>query len=287
MPSPSVNGEAGGKAENDEKKLVRRDTGRELKLRDGRKKLPFSKEDRSNSSKTVTVNENRTIDEEDDYLNDASDRFEKDETQDDKMQPDKVDDADRDMDEYERNMNEVSSKDNENDDRNNDESKENGPRRDSIKTQNARRQDVKRQSLSNDRFGGGSETKTITRYDSKRNTTVPKKYPFNRYNSYKDTQSRIDTGRDRNTGKSIDTGKNKVVDRRQSHAIAEEEDDEVVTDSFGRLRGYRFNEESESFDLIDYRDDWEESPENDVSVRNEVLFEFRFCYSYCYLKYFF
>ena len=274
MPSPSEKTEA-GKHGNDDKKLVRRDTGRELKLRDGKKKLPFSKEDRSNSSKTVTVNENRAIDEEEEYLNDVNDRFENDDTQDDKIQPDKVDDADRDMDEYERKMNETANKDDVNYDKTNKASEENEFRRDSMKTQNSRRQDDKRQSISHYQSGGGGETKQITRNDSKRNVTAPKKYPFNRYNSYKDARSRIDTGRDRNVRKSVDTGRNMVVDRRQSHAIVEEDQEQVETDRFGRLRGYRFNEESESFDLIDYRDEWEESPENDVSVGlNTVLFEF-------------
>ena len=274
MPSPSEKTEA-GKHGHDDKKLVRRDTGRELKLRNGKKKLPFSKEDRSNSSKTVTVNENRAIDEEEEYLNDVNDRFENDDTQDDKIQPDKVDDADRDMDEYERKMNETANKDDFNYDKTNKASDENEFRRDSMKTQNSRRQDDKRQSISHDQSGGGGETKQITRNDSKRNVTAPKKYPFNRYNSYKDARSRIDTGRDRNVRKSVDTGRNMVVDRRQSHAIVEEDQEEVETDRFGRLRGYRFNEESESFDLIDYRDEWEESPENDVSVGlNTVLFEF-------------
>ena len=262
MPSPS---EAGKGSRNDDKKLVRRDTGRELKISDSKKKLPFSKEDRSNSSKTVTVNENKTIDEEDEYLNLVSDRFEKDDEQEDKMQSDKVDDADRDMDEYERKMNEAADKEDENDRKTCKVAEENEPRRDAMKTQNSRREDVKRQSISNDQSGGGSEAKQMTRKDSTRSIAAPKKYPFNRYNSYKDARPRIDTGRDKNVGKSIDTGRNIVVDRRQSHAIVEEDQEEVEMDRFGRLRGYRFNEESDSFDLIEYRDEWEESPENDVS----------------------
>lgn len=265
MPSPSVNNKT-VKADHNERKLVRKDTG----INDVKERKPLNKANRSDSSKTVTVHENQAIKEEEEYLNDPSDRFEKDETPGDKFNSENMADAGRDMDEYERNMNEAIDKDNETGDQDVNDIKEKDPRRDSLETQKAGGQKVRNQNVSSGRYGRVAEKKLFGRNDSKRSITAPRKPSLTRYNSYKDTPSKVDTGRDKNTRKSIDGEKNIIIDRRQSHAIVEEEEEAVIEDC-GALRGYRFNDESETYDLIDYRNEWEESPDNEVSISRSLL----------------
>lgn len=253
MPSPSKNSKT-GKVENHGAKLVRRDTGRDIDTR----RKPFSKQERAESSKTITVHENQAIEEEAEYLDD---RFEKDEPMEGNKEPGNKDDVDRDMDEYEKKMNEENGEDNEivRDDDNDTKTE---PLRDTSKTQNAKNQDVKRRSISNGRFGNTSDGQAKGKNESKRDAVATKKpnVPLTRYGSYRDAQPKIDTGRDRVARKSLDLRKDKndLSERRQTKATIEEEQECAENDG---LRGYRFNEESESFDLIDYRDEWEESPD--------------------------
>ena len=265
MPSSSKSSKT-GKVENHGAKLVRRDTGRNIDT--GRK--PFSKQERAESSKTITVHENQAIEEEAEYLDD---RFEKDEPMDGNKESGNKDDVDRDMDEYEKKMNEengensITVRDNDND-------TETDPLRDTSVAQNAKNQDVKRRSISNGRFGNASDGQAKGKTDPKRDAVATKKpnVPLTRYGSYRDAQPKIDTGRDRGTRKSMDLRKDKndLSEQRQTKATIEEEQEYAEN---GGLRGYRFNEESESFDLIDYRDEWEESPDtnyvSDLSLPRE------------------
>ena len=236
-----------------------------------RERKPLSKESRTQSSKTVTVHANKSIDEEEEYLNDSGDRFETDESLEEKLQNDKNDDAVKEADNDARNENDANPKYEESKESSSKHPEAREPLKEAVKTQNFRNQNIKRQNGSRDRSVDTKAAQKKGRNEPKNNVTAlrQRSLPSTRNSRYSQAQARIDNGRDRATRYSMDAGKpkNPTTDRRQSNFV--DRDKDVVDTEYPE--GYRFNEESESFDVIDYRDEWEESPDDNVS-RDSLVF---------------
>ena len=248
-----------GKAENNEEGEGKKDTTNE----ETKERKPFSKQ---MSSKTITVQENEPIhEEEEDYLNDPGDRFEPDESEEGKLRRDSKDDEEREGRDYNKNSKEENYSEDSAKRNRHRKSLPREPLKETAKEQNTqnRNQNVeqrygsrdnlddtqRRESVGPQRFSTGKRKQAV----SSRNVNARR---------YSEAQAKVDNGRNATARRSIAVDKSQR-DMRQSNIVVDEQYEAYDE----QIMGYRFNDQSESFDAIDYNAEWEESPENvsDVS----------------------
>ena len=250
-----------GKTENNEEGEGKKDTTNE----ETKERKPFSKQ---MSSKTITVQENEPIhEEEEDYLNDPGDRFEPDESEEGKLRRDSKDDEERERGDNNKNAKEENSSVDSAKRNRHRKSLPREPLKENAKEQNTRNrnQNVEQRYESRDNLDDNYGTQRRESVGPKRFSTGKRKQAVSSRNvnarRYSEAQAKVDNGRNATARRSIavdESQRDTATYMRQSNIVGDEQYqayDEQIT-------GYRFNDQSESFDAIDYNAEWEESPEN-------------------------
>ena len=254
-----------GKTENNEEGEGKKDTARE----ETKERKPFSKQ---MSSKTITVQENEPINEEEEgYLNDPGDRFEPDESEEGKLRRGSKDDEERERGDNSNNSKEENSSEDSAKRNRHRKSLPREPLRENAKEQNTRNrnQNIEQRYGSRDNLDDNYGTQRRESVGPLRFSTGKRKQAVSSRNvnarRYSEAQAKVDNGRNATARRSIAVDKSQR-DMRQSNIVVDEQYEAYDE----QIMGYRFNDQSESFDAIDYNAEWEESPENVSDVSSFV-----------------